>query len=214
MSTEMRRWNEPVITDWHQQAVCRTREVSPQVWRLFDPVGLDEPKQAAWDRARLARDHFCAVCPVVAQCKVEGAEHDYEGLWGGEFRERRGIVDLDTGLVVRGDLVEVDPDELDFDALDDDAEDDEPVELEVAEAPAPPVEELAPLVEVVEPAPARAAPPTRRHRFGLRRPRRHREPSIGVQLALTDVPGLGVPRRRAVPRRVIHEPAAETRVAV
>ncbi len=202
MSTEMRRWNEPVDTDWHTAAVCRTREVSPQVWRLFDPVGLDESKQAAWDRARLARDAFCAVCPVVAPCRAEGAEHDYEGLWGGEFRERRGIVDLDTGLVVRGDLVEVDPDELNLDDLDDDKPedeaDDEPVEL-----PDP-----------VEP-PASTTVSARARRFELRAPRRLREPSIGVQLTLADLTVRPVaPRRRRTPRRVLHEPSADALVAV
>lgn len=181
--------------------------MSADVWRLFDPVGLDEPKQAAWDRARLARDAFCSVCPVRVACAAEGAEHDYEGLWGGEFRERRGVVDLDTGMVVRGEWELVNPDDLD-DLLDDDELDevalDMPADLPVEPEPV----ELPVLAPAPPPTPAR---PLRRHRFGVRRPRRHRAPSTGVQLALDDV---SVPRRRATPRRAVHEPATGERVAV
>jgi hypothetical protein len=205
MSTEMRRWNEPVVTDWHTQAICRTRDVSPQVWRLFDPVGLDEPKQQAWDRARLARDHFCSVCPVRAACAAEGAEHDYEGLWGGEFRERRGVVDLDTGMVVRGEWELVNPDDLDDLLAADEDELDEVVLDMPADIPAEPEPVELPALTPAPPAPPTPEParPARRRRFGLRRPRHHRAPTAGVQLALDDV---SVPRRRATPRRDVHEP--------
>jgi hypothetical protein len=97
--SEMRRWNEPVDTSWHPRAACYG--VTELETRLFEPVGLDEDKEDAWRRAAYAIDNYCRWCEVRAQCRAEGRDHVYEGVWGGEFRERRGVVDTDTGLVWR-----------------------------------------------------------------------------------------------------------------
>lgn len=97
--SEMRRWNEPVDTSWHPQAACYHATNLERL--LFEPVGLDEDKEDAWRRARYAIDTFCQFCPVRDHCAQEGAAHLYEGVWGGVFRERRGVIDPDTGMVLR-----------------------------------------------------------------------------------------------------------------
>lgn len=213
MTTEMRRWLLPVETSWHEQALCRTRRVTAEMWRMFDPVDPEEePKHVTWERARIAVDRYCVECPVMLQCAKEGAEHQYEGVWGGEFRERRGVVDLDTGLVVRGDLVEVNPDDLDG-LIFDDADDEDDIELSEVVEPEPielPV--LAPAPEPTpEPAPSTRHRSRRPRRIGFRRPRRHRPPTIGVQLTLDD---LGASRRRRASTRAVNDPAAGIRAAV
>jgi hypothetical protein len=99
--SEMRRWHEPVDASWHDRAACLG--VGSFTARLFDPVGEDEDKEDAWDRAKEAIDGYCVRCPVRAACYREGEKKKYEGVWGGVFRERRGVIDTDTGMVIRPD---------------------------------------------------------------------------------------------------------------
>lgn len=148
--SEMRRWLEPVDTDWHERALCRTRGFSPDVWRLFDPVGLDEDKEDAWERASFAIDAFCSVCPVRRPCAAEADAHPwYEGVWGGAFRERRGVIDTDTGMVVAPGEAPPDPSPVDDPRWR--PTDPDPIELEPVAAAPPPEPEPEPPFETIRP---------------------------------------------------------------
>lgn len=95
----MRRWLEEVSHEWHAQAACASRD--PDVWKLFEPLGDKEPITWGYGRAETAIDEFCLNCPVMQLCAAERDRHEYLGVWGGEFSEKRGIVSIETGLLIR-----------------------------------------------------------------------------------------------------------------
>ena len=55
---------------------------------------------------RQAAALFCAHCPILDRCRAEADEHEYEGLWGGQWR--RYAASRSHDYVVRDLLAELD----------------------------------------------------------------------------------------------------------
>lgn len=87
--------------EWHEQAVCLTRDprrqVDPYWFGVDDLAGSVLPTSAV----RHARAH-CSVCPVRVDCLQWAIEHDERfGIWAGTTGRQRAAIrrDLRAGVV-------------------------------------------------------------------------------------------------------------------